>query len=126
MKTFFNVFGALLMTAVILYSSAYKSWIRFSYEINRAEIIEKFCINKEATTFECNGKCYLKTQLEKADTPKPVQKQLTEESRIVLFNCSFSSITIQSIPSKDIFLKTYSILYHFCRKDKIFHPPELS
>nr|WP_245405175.1 hypothetical protein [Algoriphagus sp. AGSA1] len=47
------------------------SVIQGSYELNKAYIIENFCINKDKPMMNCDGKCYLaeqmKAQKEKQD-----------------------------------------------------------
>ena len=123
MKAFFNVFGAILLTVVMIYTSAHKSWIRLSYEINKLEIIEKFCINKEETSFQCDGKCHLKTQLEEADSSNPKKNQLTEESRITLFNCVFTLLKAPQSLSEQKHRAVYNDLYLFLTEHTIFHPP---
>lgn len=81
------------LVACIFFSSATKSIIRISYEINKLEIIQKFCINKEVTEFKCDGKCYLKSQLEKADTEKE-DIPAVKDHKIQLFQIAFRSIRI--------------------------------
>ena len=61
-----NTLGAIFLLIVVLYGTTHKTWIRISYEINKLEIIDKFCINKEVTTYSCDGKCHLKTKKKKS------------------------------------------------------------
>ena len=48
------------------------SVIQGSYELNKAFIIENFCVNKDKPMMNCDGKCYLadkmRAQKEKQDT----------------------------------------------------------
>lgn len=44
-----------------------KTFIYFVYKINIKEIIENYCINRDKPELECDGKCYLKKQLEKQE-----------------------------------------------------------
>ena len=124
MKNFFNVFGAILLTMVMLYTTAHKSWIRLSYEINKLEIIEKFCINKEETTFQCEGKCHLKVQLEKAENPKSESTPISEENRITLFNCGFLPVEIQPLISNSKLFKIYQNKYQYLETHQLFRPPK--
>ena len=34
-----------------------------SYEINKSEIIENFCVNKEKPKLHCEGKCHMKEMM---------------------------------------------------------------
>lgn len=40
-----------------------KSIILANYEINKKEITEKYCVNKDKPQMHCCGKCFLKKQL---------------------------------------------------------------
>ncbi|GAA0880527.1 hypothetical protein GCM10009119_34970 [Algoriphagus jejuensis] len=42
------------------------SVIRGSYELNKAYIIENFCVNKDKPMMNCDGKCYLAEQMKEA------------------------------------------------------------
>nr|WP_236025577.1 hypothetical protein [Algoriphagus oliviformis] len=42
------------------------SVIRGSYELNKAYIIENFCVNKDKPMMNCDGKCYLAQQMKEA------------------------------------------------------------
>ncbi|MDC8003053.1 hypothetical protein POV27_03265 [Aureisphaera galaxeae] len=50
------------------------------YQLNIDYIIETYCINKEAPELQCNGKCFLSKQLEKADDN---QKEETAQLAII-------------------------------------------
>ncbi|MCW8896726.1 MAG: hypothetical protein OQJ96_10345 [Flavobacteriales bacterium] len=82
MKTF-NVILAVFMSLVLLFSTNLKSFITINYLLNKAEITELFCINKEKPKLECNGKCHLAKEIKKVDVeeekkpllPIPTSKQ---------------------------------------------------
>lgn len=86
MQQFFKKFLAIIIISALSWSTAQKTWIQISYEINKLEIIQKFCINKEKTTFKCDGKCHLKDQILEVDEnkKKPFQNVETEQ-KIQLF-----------------------------------------
>jgi len=117
----------LLFISVILYTTAHKSWIRLCYEINKMEIIEKFCVNKAETTFSCEGKCHLKTQLNRAEKSKGEQDmQITEESRFLLFTQTKTDLPGETESSHSTGLSNYSNLYYYLYPSSIFHPPKRS
>ncbi len=116
---------SLVLLVVLLYTTGNKSWIRLSYEINKLEIIEKFCINKEETKFKCEGKCHLKTQLEESEAPNPTKNaNIIEEESLTLFHFNFQSIAVKNrfIPSS--FFESYQLFYSFFFLNSIFHPPQ--
>ena len=58
-----TIFGILLLLAFIARPTA-KIGIVGYYGLNIKNIVEKYCINKDKPVLKCNGKCYLKKQLE--------------------------------------------------------------
>lgn len=126
MKEVVKLFGILLLIGVISYGSAYKSWIRLSYEINKLEIIEKFCINKEETTFRCDGKCHLSAELDKADEQSPTGEASTvnEERSLMLFHTYLSKLTLKPANRSATLNSNYINNYHYASAISIFRPPK--
>ncbi|MBW3466833.1 hypothetical protein [Arthrospiribacter ruber] len=60
------------MAALLVLNGMVYSLIQGSYELNKATIIENFCINKTKPELKCDGKCYLAQQL-KAEREKQEQ-----------------------------------------------------
>jgi len=63
----FNIILAIFMSLVLLFSTNIKSFITINYLLNKAEITELFCINKEKPKLKCNGKCHLTKEIKKVD-----------------------------------------------------------
>ncbi|MDR7131440.1 hypothetical protein J2X69_003804 [Algoriphagus sp. 4150] len=67
LKTLIHIF---LCSILVLNSMVY-SVIQGNYELNKAYIIENFCINKDKPAMNCDGKCFLaermKAEKEKQD-----------------------------------------------------------
>lgn len=67
MKLLIHIF----MCWTLLLNSMVYSVIQGSYELNKAYIIENFCVNKDKPMMNCDGKCFLagklKAQKEKQD-----------------------------------------------------------
>tara|TARA_B100001109_G_C18857745_1_gene472527 strand:- start:2241 stop:2624 length:384 start_codon:yes stop_codon:yes gene_type:complete len=117
---------ALGLSFLLIFTLSFKSMIRLSYEINKLEIIEKFCINKEEKSFQCDGKCHLATQLEQADSSEEeIPAEFRSEINLLLFgpleNESFGS----NIESELEFIEAYTNLYAFLFSTTIEHPPKL-
>ncbi|MEW7291401.1 hypothetical protein [Aquimarina sp. 2304DJ70-9] len=47
------------------------------YQLNIDTIVEKYCVNKERPRLNCNGKCYLMTQMKTANKPSSSEKSET-------------------------------------------------
>jgi hypothetical protein len=54
----------IFLSLLIVQSSLVYSVIQGSYELNKAEIIARFCVNKDKPAMKCDGKCFLAKQLE--------------------------------------------------------------
>ncbi len=115
-----------MLIGIIFYGGAHKSWILLSYEINKLEIIEKFCINKEETAFKCDGMCHLKTELNKADSQdqSPITNN-SETNQITWFGIAFKKIECkkQSITKNKFCLAP--IIEDQKYSSSIFHPPKV-
>lgn len=61
-KSLFHIF----LCSVLMLNSMVYSVIRGSYELNKAYIIENFCVNKDKPMMNCDGKCYLAQQMKEA------------------------------------------------------------
>lgn len=119
---------ASLLIIVVLFSGTYKSWIRISYEINKLEIIEKFCVNKEETTFKCEGKCHLKTTLDKVDEESKSSNKAENipQVQLLLFNITFEKVKFNSSTNRVELLSYYDNSYSFLSQSELFHPPPKS
>ena|ERR1700733_2784717 len=54
---------SILLLFSFLYVTVSKTIILAHYELNKKEITEKYCINKDKPTMHCCGKCMLKKKL---------------------------------------------------------------
>jgi hypothetical protein len=61
-KSLFHIF----LCSVIMLNSMVYSVIQGSYELNKAYIVENFCVNKDKPMMNCDGKCYLAQQMKEA------------------------------------------------------------
>ncbi|TBV26068.1 hypothetical protein DMZ43_09185 [Meridianimaribacter sp. CL38] len=82
------------------------------YELNIDYIIETYCINKDKPELECNGKCHLATQIQKAsnDSGKGKSHQMVFEA--------FYPVFVQQIANEEI---TPSQLMFFKAKQPIYY-----
>lgn len=64
LRVFFSI---LIFTAFAIRPAIEISNVLY-YQLNINDIIEKYCVNKERPKLNCNGKCYLMTQMKKSKT----------------------------------------------------------
>lgn len=102
------------------------------YFINYNYIKTELCENKDKPEMHCNGKCYLKKQLKKANTQSNNQTPETTVPTNFLKDYPISTLDFCSflykIELRDLnksadfqYLKNYK----FCFVHEIFHPPTL-
>ncbi len=59
---------AILLVASLLLQGLSRLVIIVNYQLNQEQITALFCVNKRKPASGCHGKCYLKKQLDQADT----------------------------------------------------------
>jgi hypothetical protein len=120
-----NFIGAIITSLVFLYGSTASSWIYFSYEINKLEIIEKFCINKDVEEYTCEGKCHLMTQLDESEEENPFdsQSKINQKESLLLFKTDFSALTIDYKPQLESLFNSTENQYSFLYSSNSFRPP---
>jgi len=109
------------------------AWLRpimpfIEYEINKKYIAEVLCKNKDKLEMHCNGKCYLKKQLKKANEIPEDQPLSAPVINIRELITLLSEIKLQCLKQIDInkTIVPYIVNYSFLFYNKIFHPPKFS
>lgn len=95
-----NIFSISTLVALV-FSWMANSFIYIHFKVNQDEITEEHCINKDKPELNCDGKCYLKEQLnntrETADQP-----QSPSTPRFLEFECdTFISSEMKDLKSTD-------------------------
>lgn len=70
------------LAVLIVGLSFHTGFIQISYSLNKAYITNNFCVNQDKPEMHCNGKCYLKKQLNKAQDQAPLKDQITNNFSI--------------------------------------------
>ena len=96
------------------------------YIVRKDFIIEKFCINKEKPELQCNGKCHLNKQAQKAADEAPVKefpyRPLSENNELTVF--LIETEVMAEKPYVLGLIMTYYIKSYFYQFiPDIFHPP---
>ncbi|WP_299443296.1 hypothetical protein [uncultured Aquimarina sp.] len=127
MRLFFSI---LIFTAFAIKPAIEISNVLY-YQLNIDTIIEKYCVNKERPKLNCNGKCYLMTQMKMSKTTSDTNKKdsltIIAEAFIPLF---FEDNTIR-IKNNHNFSKEYQLNWkpvHLLIENvskNIDHPPEI-
>ncbi|WP_228690771.1 hypothetical protein [Lunatimonas sp.] len=99
-----SLFHISLVTLLLLNGMVY-SVIQGSYVLNKATIIENFCINKSQPELQCDGKCYLAQQLK-------AEKEKREQESRHTFSVDFGQFIANTPISLDIFSFTFYEISH--------------
>ncbi|EIM78742.1 hypothetical protein A3SI_01691 [Nitritalea halalkaliphila LW7] len=98
----FKVLTPIGLIVLILLNSMVFSLIQGSYVLNKAHIIENFCVNKSQPELNCDGKCYLAQQLQ-------AEKERQEQEQTHHFSTDFGQYQLASTFS--LTMPTYKPLY---------------
>jgi hypothetical protein len=85
---------AILLTFSIIAQGMINLALCAYYEINKKEITEKLCVNKNKPMMHCNGQCYLGKQLKKAEENEKRQNQsLREKDEVISIYSQNASVS---------------------------------
>lgn len=96
------------------------------YEANIDYVAEELCENKDKPEMGCNGKCYLKKQLDKVDDQHDKDQAPAKKSKTELPEYIASAATIflsHGVDEQEITYTVYSNLYSYTVTTSVFHPP---
>lgn len=117
---------ALLGALLIFLQPALKGGYFIWYEVNKAQIIEEMCVNKDMPEMHCDGKCVLAkklkaTQPQKRDIPAVPAAMLLELEPVIMHGHSLLAILPTTI--QEILLTDHCSKYVFLKSEDVFHPP---
>lgn len=126
LRLFFSIF---LFTAFAIRPAIEISQVLY-YQLHIDSIIEKYCVNKERPQLNCNGKCYLMTQMKMSKTTDNNNTKasiLIAETFLPLF-FEETTLNIENIPNFQItLLSNWKPIHLHCKavSKVIDHPPEI-
>lgn len=119
-----------LISILLILSLSFQSLVKLGiftwYQLNKEYVANNLCENRNKPQLKCNGKCYLKKQLKKADVNSDSNKSTTNNERIGLLECVLPDSFV--IPRLFLFsnvqcLAVYSERYIYSFESYVFHPP---
>jgi hypothetical protein len=114
---------SILLCATFILQPVSKFVIVINYELNKISIAQNFCENKAKPKMQCNGKCYLKKQLEKEEKKQePLPGSLKEKSEVQFHSIAvISELKITSTECVPYFIYSFSL--PDAPAFSVFHPP---
>ncbi len=122
-----NKFLSILFIIVLAFNSFISTFILGNYIVNKSEIIELFCINKEETKFQCDGKCHLKSQIKKAEGEDDKKSpKWVDENPFTSIEINFKKIQFSPLFKSD--LKYFELVFQLplANPNILGPPPKLS
>ena len=112
----------------MLVQSFSKVFILVNYQVNKNYIAEFLCINKAKPELQCQGHCYLKKSLQKADQAgsQTTNQHLKTASEITLFYQDFFSCPLIPAPDKSELTSNYKPGIFIQTSTAVFHPPQFT
>lgn len=118
---------AILLLVCVSYQYVAKIGVIAWYQANKDYVAQELCENKDKSDLGCEGKCYLKKQLDKVENNAPIDKELPAKkhknelpeylSTITSFKFNHSTFSAQTNFS------LYKNLYSYTVITSVFHPP---
>ena len=117
-----RILSILLVFSFIAFNFS-KAIILLNYELNKKEITQKYCVNKDKPWMHCCGKCHLKKELTKDDAQQKAPNFPGAKYDIQLFGSS-ASVKINNIESDGITMISPYLKPLLCGvHTSVFHPP---
>lgn len=92
------------------------------YALNKGFIASALCINQDRPEMKCDGKCYLKLQLEEQEDKSPTPAESTVQQELQPFVAS-PQIRVAEKDQRTPTRTANSDLHPFAISQEIFHPP---
>ena len=111
----------ILSLILFAYIQLFNGMVWVNYKLNKAEIIQKFCENKDKPEMKCEGTCHMKKMmLDESD--EPGEEPIIELPEIQLFIESVG-LQISEIAEISPCVFFYNNLYSYGGLDEIDIPP---
>ena len=116
----------LLLIFTVLLNSMIYSVVVGNYVINKQEIVDRFCVNKERPEMQCDGKCYLAKQLraEKDKKERESQHHFSLDFGLYLFDPPFVLEQVATGKSVERKFRPYRMAVSGRVAESFFVPPK--
>lgn len=126
-----KLFASIFLLSILALPLSIKTYLFIDYTINKEEITQKYCENKDKPEMECNGCCHLKKELNNVDKAEerenssfPISKISKQEIQPFLIQCIQKiSFSLNDYSFFSISYGMYSNLYSFLFFVKNNKPP---
>jgi len=114
---------ALLLLISVVGSSFNKAIILLDYSINKSYIAAELCEKRNIPKSCCQGKCYLKKQLQKDEDGKNASSTARADEISIQWFCEELSSDSYFFPEKEVPFCDYLFKPYSTASTAVFHPP---
>jgi hypothetical protein len=118
-----------IIALIVLSLSLHKSLLYFSYALNQPTIAATLCLKKSQSNNDCQGKCYLKNQLNEADKQekKHIPLSLKDFFESLFFFNPFSVFQVRAYAGlvTDLYFPSLSSPLSSQELSGVFQPPSI-
>jgi len=114
---------ALLLLISVAGSSFNKAIVLLDYSINKSYIAAELCEKRNIPKSCCQGKCYLKKQLQKDEDGKSASSTARADEISIQWFCEEHSSGLYFFPEKKIPFRDYLVKPYSASSTAVFHPP---
>lgn len=126
-----KLFTSLFLLSILALPLSIKTYLYIDYTLNKEEITQKYCENKDKPEMECNGCCHLKKELNKVDKAEeredksfPISKISKQDIQPFLIHCIQKiSFFLNDYSFFSIDFGMYTNLYSYLFSTKNDKPP---
>lgn len=86
---------AVILAVTFIGITFQSAFIQISYDLNKGFIAQELCVNKDKPDLNCEGKCYLKKQLNKAQDHK--QERNSSQNSKLTISWSVADMNVTSL-----------------------------
>ncbi|NNM93832.1 MAG: hypothetical protein HKL88_00025 [Bacteroidia bacterium] len=117
-----RIISILVLFAILVFNFS-KLILLGDYELNKQQITELYCVNKDKPMLHCCGKCMLKKKFAEDDTKKNTPAVPDAKNDIQLYNpCNGINLSANEVASRIIY-SPFHADYSFEFSSALFHPP---
>lgn len=119
----------ILFLIAFLLPDGVKTKLLVSFQLNKKEIVEELCVQRNEVENTCQGSCHLSKQIKEVDAPAEQEKpqELRIDTQVQLF-CEVYSVQVQNGFSTEVAVNhVYDDRNSWSSSHlkEVFHPPQI-
>lgn len=114
---------SILFVVAVLFQSSVRTFVAVGYYVNKQFIAANLCENKAIANMHCNGKCYLKKQLNNATEKEQSIPDVFKKQTEWMTRAEITGINLCIPELEKSLFQPYISGYSYLIPSGVFHPP---